>query len=360
MQRQTALHELGIMRQTHHVIGENLNRRHRADTARVERRGMNVASFHHTKHLARVTADLQRLAVEFAFERIQRVHDVRDGPITVVLCVGRLCFLGLLPDSRIRFLHHHLAELDADEIVLENVVIEHVLGCFTEIHDPFTKRRWLYSVGHLLCITGAGGVIVTADAADPARNEMGVARIFVLHEDAVAAENRRSAITFDYLFSVEVNFCENAETADDPSNRIPIHLDDVPLRCGCPSLRCGDYFRHKYLLLVATLSVKFRFVSSGQFSARMTPLRLFVDGAICDRAQSPKNASPHTNHDSRKRRSRWGIHEWHELIRETRHGAADANSADVRATANAVHPPALGYVAVNDRTPTANFYQAFG
>ena len=58
MQRQAAFHELGIMRQTHHVIGENLNRRHRADTARIECRGMNVPSFHQTKHLARVTADL--------------------------------------------------------------------------------------------------------------------------------------------------------------------------------------------------------------------------------------------------------------------------------------------------------------
>src|SRR4029077_1158842 len=142
---------------------------------------------------------------------------------------------------------------------------------------------------------------VTADATDPARNEVGVARIFVLHKDAVAAENRRRAVTFDYLSGVEVNFCENAETADDPSNRIPIHLDDVPLRCRCPSLRCGDYFSHKYLLLVATLSVKFRFVSGGQFAARMTPFWFFVDGAICDRTQSPKNATPHSNNHRGKR-----------------------------------------------------------
>ena len=106
-------------------------------------------------------------------------------------------------------------------------------------------------------------MIVTADAADPARNEVGVARIFVLHEDAVAAENRRRAVTFDHLFGVEVNFGENTKTADDSRDGIPIHLDDVPLRCGSPSLGCGDYFSHKYLLLVATLSVKFRFVSSG-------------------------------------------------------------------------------------------------
>ena len=66
------------------------------------------------------------------------MHDVGDGPITVILCVGRLCSLRFFPNTRVCFLDHHLAEIDADEIVLENVVIEHVLGCFTEIHDPFT------------------------------------------------------------------------------------------------------------------------------------------------------------------------------------------------------------------------------
>src|SRR4029077_16751721 len=89
-----------------------------------------------------------------------------------------------------------------------------------------------------------------------------------------------------------------------------------------------------------------------------TPLRLFVEGAICDRAQSPKKATPHSNNHRGKRSSRGRIHERHKFLQEPRHGAADANSADVRTTANAVHPPALGHVAVNDRTQTAMFYQA--
>ena len=182
------------------------------------------------------------------------MHDVGDGPITVIFRVRRFGFLRFFPNARICFLHHHLAEIDADEIVLENVVIEHVLGCFAEIHDPFTKRRWLHSVGHLLCITGAGGVIVAADAADPAGDEVGVARIFVLHEDAVAAENRRGAVAFDHFLRVEIDFGENAETADDPRDRIPRFISTMfPCGAEVPLLRCGDYFRHKYLLLVATL-----------------------------------------------------------------------------------------------------------
>ncbi len=54
---------------------------------------------------------------------------------------------------RVCLLHHHLAEVDADEVVLENVVIEHVFGGFTEIHDPLGQGRWLHAVGHVLCIT---------------------------------------------------------------------------------------------------------------------------------------------------------------------------------------------------------------
>ena len=34
---------------------------------------MDVPSFHQAKHLARIAAHLQRLAIEFAFERIERV-----------------------------------------------------------------------------------------------------------------------------------------------------------------------------------------------------------------------------------------------------------------------------------------------
>src|SRR6185369_12262243 len=48
------------------------------------------------------------------------------------------------------------------------------------------------------------------------------------------------------------------------------------------------------------------------------------------------------------------VHERHELVREARHRAGDADAADVRTAADAVHPAALRYVAVDDRPPAAD------
>ena len=50
---------------------------------------MNVAAFHQAKHLAGVTANVQRFAIEFARERIQRLHDVGDRSIAVISGVRR-------------------------------------------------------------------------------------------------------------------------------------------------------------------------------------------------------------------------------------------------------------------------------
>ena len=60
---------------------------------------------------------------------------------TVVLRVGRLGSLRFFPNARVGVFHHHLAVIHADEIFLEDAMIEHVFGCLTEIHDPFTERR---------------------------------------------------------------------------------------------------------------------------------------------------------------------------------------------------------------------------
>ena len=69
VQRHALLHELDVPHQPDQIVGEELHRRHRADAAGIERRGMHVAAFHQAEHLARVAADLQRLAVELAGER---------------------------------------------------------------------------------------------------------------------------------------------------------------------------------------------------------------------------------------------------------------------------------------------------
>ena len=72
VQRHDLLHELDVLHQPHQVIGEELDRGHGADAARIERRGMHVPAFHQAEHLARHAAHLQRFAIERAGERIQR------------------------------------------------------------------------------------------------------------------------------------------------------------------------------------------------------------------------------------------------------------------------------------------------
>src|SRR6185437_15130935 len=110
----------------------------------------------------------------------------------------------MLKYPRIGFLDHPLAEVHPDQVLLEDVVIEHVLGGFTEVDDPLADRRRVNPVGHVLVVDGAGGVVVATDSADPAGNEMRVARILALHEDAVAAEDRGGAVTLSDLLLLEV------------------------------------------------------------------------------------------------------------------------------------------------------------
>jgi hypothetical protein len=67
-------------------------------------------------------------------------------------------------------------------------------------------------------------VVVTANAADAAGDEVGVAGIFPFHKNAVTAKDRGGAVTFSNFPFAEVDFGKDAEAADDPCNRIPIHL----------------------------------------------------------------------------------------------------------------------------------------
>ena len=143
--------------------------------------------------------------------------------------MGHLRSLGLVPHAGIGLLHHLLAEVDADQVVLEDVVVEHVLGCFAEVDDPLAHGGGCDAEGHVLRIDGAGGVIVAADAADAAGDEVRVARVFALHENAVAAEDRRGAVALGDLAVVEIDLGENAEAAHDSGNRIPVHLHQIAL-----------------------------------------------------------------------------------------------------------------------------------
>src|ERR1700722_20331635 len=91
----------------------------------------------------------------------------------------------------------------------------------------------------------------------------------------------------------------------------------------------------------------------------MPPLWLFIHGVIRKVAKRANRFAVKT--DRRGRHSGAGrlIHERHKLVRKSRHSATDANPTHVRATANSRHPAPLGYIAIHNRPPTAQFHDAF-
>ena len=140
------------------------------------------------------------------------------------LGVGRGGALGLFPDTGIGLLDHHLAKVDADEVVLKNIVIEHVLGGLAEIDDPLGHIWRLHAISHVLRVDGTGGVVIAADAANPAGDEMGITRILVLHENAVAAEDGGGAVALGDDLVREIDLRVDAEAADDARDRVPRHF----------------------------------------------------------------------------------------------------------------------------------------
>src|SRR5580693_8982932 len=90
----------------------------------------------------------------------------------------------------------------------------------------------------------------------------------------------------------------------------------------------------------------------------MPPFRLFVHRVVGKRTQSPDGLAVNGDAGGGDFRSRRLIHERHELVREARHRAANADASDVRASANACHPTALRHVAIDNRSPAAQFHDA--
>ena len=245
---------------------------------------MDVPPLHEAEHLPRPAADLQRLAVELAGERVQRPHDVADGLVPVGLGVRGLGPVGLLEHAGIGLGDHLLAVVHPDQVLLEDVVVEHVLGGLAEVDDPLPQVRRLHAVGHVLRVAGAGGVVVAADAADPAGDEVRVARVLALHEDRVAAEDRRRAVALDDLAGVEVDLRVDAEAAHDPGDRVPGHLDQV---ARSRSSRSGG-------LSVAVMAGSPGPLRAGhELAARPAPLGFLVDGARGHRAQLPDGRAVH-------------------------------------------------------------------
>ena len=96
MHRHDLLHELDVAHQTGQVVGHQLDRCHRSDAARVERRGVDVPTLHQAEHLPGVAAHVEGFPVEVAGKRIQRSHDVADGAIAMITSVRRLGVVRLL------------------------------------------------------------------------------------------------------------------------------------------------------------------------------------------------------------------------------------------------------------------------
>jgi len=186
-----------------------------------------VPAFHQAEHLSRPPADLQGLPIELTGERVERPHDVGDRPVTVHIGVGRLGILGLGEHTWIGFGDHLFAVVHPDQVLLEDVVVEHVFRGLAEVDQPLAQVRRTNAVRHVLRVHRACAVVVTADATDTAGDEMGVAGILALHEQRVAAEYRRRAVAFDDLAVVEVNLRIDAEAADYPGDGIPRHLHQL-------------------------------------------------------------------------------------------------------------------------------------
>ncbi len=70
-------------------------------------------------------------------------------------------------------------------------------------------------------------MVVAADAANTAGDEMGVARVLALHENAVAAENRRRRMALGDDTITEIDLGVEAETAHNTRDRIPVHFNDL-------------------------------------------------------------------------------------------------------------------------------------
>src|ERR1022692_4010153 len=99
-------------------------------------------------------------------------------------------------------------------------------------------------------------------------------------------------------------------------------------------------------------------VTGQELVALLAPLRLLVRGLRGEPAERPDHRSVQGARGRRHSRPRGLVHERHELVREPRHGAGDADAAAVRTAADAVDPAALGHVALHHRSPAAQLDQA--
>ena len=60
----------------------------------------------------------------------------------------------------------------------------------------------------------------------------------------------------------------------------------------------------------------------------------------------------------RQERTGWLVHERHELVGETRHGASNTDSPNVWTTANSAHPSSFAHIALDNRPPATQLHDA--
>src|ERR1700722_11169981 len=101
-------------------------------------------------------------------------------------------------------------------------------------------------------------------------------------------------------------------------------------------------------------------VAGRQLTARCAPLRLVIERVGGDLAQTPDGPAVQAAGQGGHSRPRRFIHEGHELVREARHGAADADAAHVGAAADPVDPAPLGHIALDHGAPAAELHDALG
>ena len=258
MHRHAALDVVEVAHQPHVVVGARLMRDVGAATPGHDRRRVRVTAAEQAVHLTRVARYVQCLQVELAGERVQRPHDVGDRLEPVDVTTRRRRVLGLGEQRGVGLLDHLLAEVDVGHAVVEDRVVEDVVGGLGQVERQVAERRRLDAVGHVLVQARARAVVVTADAADPAGDEVRVARIDPLHEDVEAAEDHRRAVALEHLLIGEVDLGVDAEASDDPRNRIPRHLLDHDLlltrRFNCHSFFSSIARRHGHRVCATSAS----------------------------------------------------------------------------------------------------------
>src|SRR4028118_1554270 len=101
-----------------------------------------------------------------------------------------------------------------------------------------------------------------------------------------------------------------------------------------------------------------RVVAGGELLLVVAPLGFLVDRVVGYAPEPPDHGAVDLGHARGERPARRLVHERHELVREARHRAADADPTYVRASPDPVHPAPLGHVAVDDRPPTTDLHLA--